>query len=150
MSSDGVSPDNANIDSWFKYRMMYLLAAGAMFVLRWLFYPGIAVWQFDGGDSAKTLEIYFQFRASLVILMMSFYIYSYVKDWHFERVSMVVLGVSVTALFFDYFNAYVYLGEIPTQLIFAVIAMRFLAIFCLLMNTMNARHAPKMPRRLWS
>jgi hypothetical protein len=32
----------------------------------------------------------------------------------------------------------------------ALLTLRFLAIFCLLMNVMNARQAPPMPRRLWS
>ena len=150
MSSDGVSPADANVDTWFKYRMMYLLTVAVMFVLRWLFYPELAVLQFGGGDSDKAIEIYFQYRASFIILMVGIYAYSYMQDWHFERVSMAVLGLSVTALFLDYFNAYVYLGETPKQWIVALTVLRFLVVFCLLMNAVNARHAPKMPRRLWS
>jgi hypothetical protein len=72
------------------------------------------------------------------------------KDRHFEQVSLVVLTVSVTALMLDYFNAYVYLSQTPAQWIAGLITLRFLAIFCLLMNAMSARHAPPMPRRLWS
>jgi len=150
MTSDGVSPANANIDTWFKYRMVYLFVAAVVFTLRWLFYPGLATLQFQAGDSVNTLEIYFQFRASFAILISSVYIYSYVKNWHFERVSVVILGLNVITLFMDYFNTYEYLAEVPKQWIFAMIVLRFLTVFCLLMNAMNARHAPKMPRRLWS
>ncbi len=150
MTSDGASPVNANIDTWFKYRMVYLFVAAVVFTLRWLFYPGLATLQFQAGDSVNTLEIYFQFRASFAILISSVYIYSYVKNWHFERVSVVILGLNVITLFMDYFNTYEYLAEVPKQWIFAMIVLRFLTVFCLLMNAMNARHAPKMPRRLWS
>ena len=150
MTSDGVSPANANIDTWFKYRMVYLFVAAVVFTLRWLFYPGLATLQFQAGDSVNTLEIYFQFRASFAILISSVYIYSYVKNWHFERVSVVILGLNVITLFMDYFNTYEYLAEVPKQWIFAMIVLRFLTVFCLLMNAMNARHAPKMPRRVWS
>ena len=130
--------------------MVYLFVAAVVFTLRWLFYPGLATLQFQAGDSVNTLEIYFQFRASFAILISSVYIYSYVKNWHFERVSVVILGLNVITLFMDYFNTYEYLAEVPKQWIFAMIVLRFLTVFCLLMNAMNARHAPKMPRRLWS
>ena len=150
VTSERASLANVSIDSWFKYRMAYLLVAVVTFTLKLLYYPGITTGQFDAGDSATTLEIYFLFRASFVILISSFYIYSYLKDWYFERVSVAILGVSVMALFLDYFNAYVYLGETPKQWIVVLIVLRFLTVFCLLMNAMNARHAPLMPRRLWS
>jgi hypothetical protein len=150
VTSERASLSNVSIDTWFKYRMAYLIVAAVTFSLKLLYYPGVVTGQFVAGDSAKTLEIYFQFRASFVILISSLYLYSYLKDWYFERVSLAILGVSVAALFLDYFNAYVYLGEIPKQWIAALIVLRFLTVFCLLMNAMNARHAPRMPRRLWS
>ncbi len=148
--SKQVRSANAGIDTWFKYRMAYLLAAVVTFTLKLLYYPGIATGQFDAGASAGTLEIYFKYRASFVILISGLYMYSYLKDWYFEKVSLYILGVSVIALLLDYFNAYVYLGQTSSHWIVALIALRFLTIFCLLMNAMNARHAPPMPRRLWS
>ncbi len=150
VTTDRLCAADASIDTWFKYRMAYLLAAVVTFSLKLLFYPGIATGQFDAGASAGTLAIYFQFRASFVILISCFYIYSYLKGWHFERVSLAILGISVTALLLDYLNAYVYLNQTTTQWIVVLIALRFLTVFCLLLNAMNARHAPPMPRRLWS
>ncbi len=78
------------------------------------------------------------------------YAYSYLRDWYFERVSLVFLAVSVIALVLDYFTAYANLSQTPSHWMVGLIGLRFLAIFCLLMNAMNARHAPPMPRRLWS
>ena len=148
--SERAYPTNASIDTWFKFRMAYLLVAVVTFTLKLLYYPGVATGQFDAGANAETLGFYFQYRAGFVILISYGYIYSYLKDWHFEKVSLAILMVGVTALVLDYFKAYVYLSQTPVQWIAGLIALRFLAIFCLLMNAMNARHAPPMPRRLWS
>ena len=140
----------AAVDVWFKYRMIFLLAVVVAYTGKLLFWPALATANFDLGDSHLSLDSYFRIRAGLVITITGIYLYSYLKDWHFEQVSLLVLGVSVTALVLDYFNAYVHLSQTPTQWITGLIALRFLAIFCLLMNAMSARHAPPMPRRLWS
>ncbi len=60
------------------------------------------------------------------------------------------MGIALTALVMDYFNAYVYLSESPMQWINGLIALRFLAVGCLLLNALNAKQAPAMPRHLWS
>jgi hypothetical protein len=140
----------AAVDVWFKYRMIFLLVLVVAYNSKLLFWPALAAANFDLGDSHQSLDSYFQFRAGLVSTITGIYLYSYLKDWHFEQVSLLVLGVSVTALVLDYFNAYVYLSQTPAQWVTGLIGLRFLAIFCLLMNAMNARHAPPMPRRLWS
>jgi len=142
--------DGAGVDTWFKYRMVFLLAVAMTYVAKLLFFPALATANFDLGTSGLSLNQYLQYRAGFVLLISAVYAYSYLKDWHFEQVSLVVLTVSVTALVLDYFNAYVYLSQTPAQWIAGLIALRFLAIFCLLMNAMSARHAPPMPRRLWS
>lgn len=140
----------AGVDVWFKYRMIFLLAVVVAYTGKLLFFPALAAANFDLSASHLTLDRYFQFRAGFITVITGVYLYSYLKDWQFERVSLLVLGVAVTALMLDYFNAYVYLSQTPTQWIPGLIALRFLAIFCLLMNAMSARHAPPMPRRLWS
>jgi hypothetical protein len=141
---------SAGVDAWFKYRMIFLLAVVLSYIVKLLFFPALAAGNFDLSVSNSSLDRYFQFRAGFVILLTGVYTFSYLKDWQFERVSLVFLGVAVMALMLDYFNAYVYISQTPTQWIAGLIALRFLAIFCLLMNAMSARHAPPMPRRLWS
>ncbi|MEY3872820.1 MAG: hypothetical protein RLZZ296_1815 [Pseudomonadota bacterium] len=140
----------AGVDIWFKYRMLFLLAVVVAYTSKLLFFPAVAAANFDLSAGNLSMDRYFQFRAAFVVLISAVYLYSYLKDWHFEQVSLVFLGIGVTALVLDYFNAYVYLSQTPTQWIAGLIALRFIAIFCLLMNAMSARHAPPMPRRLWS
>lgn len=141
---------DASVDTWFKYRMLFLLAVVVAYTGKLLFFPALAAANFDIGGSAASLHHYFQLRAGFVILISALYLYSYLKDWHFERLSLVFLGVGATAFVLDYFNAYAYLSQTPSQWVAGLITLRFLAIFCLLMNAMSARHAPPMPRRIWS
>jgi len=141
---------DSGVDSWFKYRMTFLLAVAMAYTGKLLFFPMLAVGNYDVGAGDEALASYFQYRAGFIILISALYIYSYLRDWYFEVVSLAFLGVGVAALMLDYFNAYVYLSQTPTQWVAGLIALRFLAIFCLLMNAMSARHAPSMPRRLWS
>jgi hypothetical protein len=140
----------AGVDVWFKYRMIFLLAVVVAYTAKLLFFPALASANFDLSASHLTLDRYFQFRAGFITVISGVYLYSYLRDWQFERVSLLVLGVAVTALVLDYFNAYLYLSQTPSQWVAGLIALRFLAIFCLLINAMSARHAPPMPRRLWS
>ena len=141
---------NSGTDAWFKYRMIFLLAVTVMYTAKLFFFSTLAAANFDISTSDVELKKYFQYRAVFVIVVSAVYLYSYLKDWQFERVSLVFLGVGVTALVMDYFNTYAYLSQTPAPWIAGLIALRFLAIFCLLMNAMSARHAPPMPRRLWS
>jgi hypothetical protein len=150
VSAERAQLADAGVDTWFKYRMVFLLAVAMTYSAKLLLFPALAITNFDLSASALSLDQYLQYRAGFVILISAVYLYSYLKDWHFEQVSLVFLGVGVTALVLDYFNAYVYLSQTPTQWIAGLIALRFMAIFCLLMNAMNARHAPPAPRRLWS
>ncbi len=140
----------AGVDTWFKYRILFLLSVAVSYASKLIFFPELAVGNFEPGGEAETLTRYLQYRAGFVVLISAVYLYSYLKDWHFEQVSLVCLGVGVTALLLDYFNAYVYLSQTPSQWVAGLIALRFMSVFCLLMNAMSARHAPPMPRRLWS
>jgi cation transport ATPase len=138
-------------DQGFKYRMLFLLTVVVVQTLRLLFYPHVAVSPFQAGamDEA-TLHRYMTIRALFVMAISAIYLFSYLKDWYFEKVSMLYVGIAITALVMDYFNAYIYLNGPPAPSTAALIAVRFVAIYCLLMNALRAREAPDMPRSLWS
>jgi len=150
MSTVRVRVADVGVDMWFKYRILFLLTVAVTYAGKIFFFPELAAGNFEPGGEVETLMRYLQYRAGFIVLISAVYLYSYLKDWHFEQVSLVSLGVGVTALLLDYFNAYVYLSQTPVQWVAGLIALRFMAVFCLLMNAMNARYAPSMPRRLWS
>lgn len=138
-------------DLGFKYRMFFLLTVVVIQTVRLLFYPHLAVTNFQAGviDEAA-LYRYMTIRAFFVIGISAIYLFSYLKDWYFEKISLLYVGIAITALAMDYFNAYIYFNAQPAQTTAGLIALRFVAIYCLFMNALRAREAPAMPRSLWS
>jgi len=144
-------PAVSSTDTWFKYRNMFLLLVVTSQVIKLLFFSHLAIGNFElGALDPQAFERYLVFRACFVVLISAFYLFSYLKNWYFEKVSLLYVGIAITALVMDYFNAYVYLSENPIQWINGLIALRFIAVFCLLMNALRATRAPSMPRYLWS
>lgn len=142
---------DASTDVWFKYRNLFLLAVVISQVIKLLFFSNLTVGNFElGGLDPQAFERYLVFRAGFIMAISAFYLFSYLKNWYFEKVSLLYVGIAITALVMDYFNAYVYLSESPAPWMTGLIALRFIAVFCLVMNAWNAPRAPAMPRSLWS
>jgi len=145
------APAFSETDTWFKYRNIFLLAVVTSQVIKLLFFSHLAVGNFELGKlDLEAFEHYLVFRACFVITIAALYLLSYLKNWYFEKVSVLYVGIALTALVMDYFNAYVYLSENPLQWMTGLIALRFLAVGCLLINALHAQRAPAMPRHLWS
>jgi hypothetical protein len=138
-------------DPGFKYRNLFLLVVVVAQTIRLLFFPHLAAANFQADTiDEQTLYRYMTIRAFFVIGISAFYLFSYLKNWYFEKVALLYVGIAVTALLMDYFNAYVYFNPQPQQWAVGLIAFRFVAIYCLFMNALRAREAPAMPRYLWS
>ena len=145
------STPHTRADPWFKFRNFFLLTLISAFCIKLLFFTHVAVANFaDHERTAADLTFYFKLRALFVIAISAVYLYSYLKDWYFEKVSLLYVGIAATALVMDYFNAYANLSETPLQWVSGLIALRLLAILCLVLNAVYARQAPPMPRHLWS
>jgi len=144
-------PVRSHTDRGFKYRNLFLFMVVVSQVIKLLFFSHLTVGNFElGALDPQAFERYLVFRACFVMVISAFYIFSYLKDWYFEKVSLLYVGIAITALVMDYFNAYVYLSENPLQWVTGLIALRCLAVGCLLMNALRAHRAPAMPRHLWS
>lgn len=144
-------PVRSHTDRGFKYRNLFLFMVVVSQVIKLLFFSHLTVGNFEFGVlDPHAFERYLVFRACFVMVISAFYIFSYLKDWYFEKVSLLYVGIAITALVMDYFNAYVYLSETPMQWVTGLIALRCLAVACLLMNALRAHRAPAMPRHLWS
>lgn len=145
------APAVSNTDTWFKYRNLFLLVVVTSQVIKLLFFSHLAIGNFElGALDPQAFERYLVFRACFIIGISAFYLFSYLKNWYFEKVSLLYVGIAITALVMDYFNAYVYLSENPLQWMTGLIALRFMAVYCLWMNALRAPRAPAMSRYLWS
>ncbi len=145
------SASESRVDRWFKYRNLFLLTVVIAQCIKLLFYPDLALGNFQHDAAGmEALARYMHYRALFVVLIAAFYLFSYLRNWYFERVSLVYVGIAFTALGMDYMNAYAYLSQSPVQWMSGLIALRILALICLTLNALNARSAPGMPRTLWS
>jgi hypothetical protein len=139
------------VDPWFKFRNFFLLTLVSASSIKLLFFTHVAIANFANHESGiADLTFYMKLRALFVIAISAVYLYSYLKDWYFEKISLLYVGIASTALVMDYFNAYANLSETPLQWVPGLIALRLMAIACLGLNALHARQAPPMPRHLWS
>lgn len=138
------------VDRWFKYRNAYLLSIITFYVVKLLLFTEATISNFVmHPDDARDLVRYIQLRAMVVVVFTAFYIWSYLKNWRFEKVSLIFAVVSLTSFVMDYFNAYMYLHESAVPLMSWLFVLRLGALLCLGLNAWNAARAPLMPRSLW-
>ncbi len=136
-----------NYDRWLKWRMMFLLLVAVTYLLKLIFFRDIALANFDiPSGSEHAVSTYMNWRILSATGVMAFYLFSYLKRWHFATVSWIVLGIAVTGLISDYFNVYVLTTAEPPQWMFGLLGLRIAAIACLLANATHARRVP--PRAL--
>jgi len=135
----------------FKFRNFFLLTLVTVQTVRLMVFRHLAVTHFQTDElNAQTLHRYMEMRGLFIILISSFYLFSYLKNWYFEKVALLYVGIAVTALLMDYLNAYIYFNQQPEHLTFGLAALRLAAIYCLIMNAWHAKQAPPMPRALWT
>jgi len=135
----------------FKFRNLFLLALVSVQTIRLMFFRHVAVTQFQTEDlDVQALHRYMEMRGLFIMVISGIYLFSYLKDWYFEKVALLYVGIAITALMMDYLNAYIYFTQQPVHLTLSLTALRLAAIYCLVMNAWYAKQAPAMPRTLWS
>ncbi len=138
------------VDRGYKYRMVFLLVTAVASVARLLFFPGVLVYSFNFPQGMPNLTQYMQYRGMYLALVAAVYTYSYLKDWHFARISLLVFAMALTGLVMDFFNVYAFMeGPLTPSMLFFLM-VRITAIACLFLNAIRDHRAPPMPRRLWS
>ena len=153
-ASPCASPDETDspyaVDTWFWVRNAYLLCVIGFYVAKLLLFTEATVANFViHPDDKVDLIRYIQLRAVVVVLFTSFYLWSYLRNWKFDKVALIFAVISATSFVMDYFNAYMYLHESAVPLVSWLFVLRLLALACLTLNAWNAERAPLMPRTLW-
>ncbi len=134
-------------DRWFKARMFFLLLVASAYLLKLIFFRDMALANFDVPSGREhAVATYLNWRIVSALGLTGLYLFSYLKRWHFATVSWVIAGIAITALISDYLKVYVLMMRDPPQWMFGLLALRFAAIACLLLNAINARRLP--PRHL--
>jgi hypothetical protein len=115
------------------------------------FYPaGASASRDELALSSDFLLRYAQLRLVFCWLFAAAYTASYLLDWHFKVLSWVFAGIALTALLVDLVHVYPYMGDITGPGLAALIALRVIAVYLLLLHALRSDRAPLMPRRPWS
>jgi hypothetical protein len=149
-----MAPDSGEAPSnglGFRFRNFFLLALVSVQTIRLMFFRHVVVTQFQTEAlDAQTLHRYMEMRGLFIMVISGIYLFSYLKNWYFEKVALLYVGIAITALLMDYLNAYIYFNPQPVHITLSLTMLRLAAIYCLVMNAWYAKQAPAMPRYLWS
>lgn len=143
----------AGVDKGFKYRMVFLLVMGCLYSVRLLFYPMEIlpmVHALQNPASSLTDVQYLQFRAFYLMTIIVLYTGSYLKNWFFPQIALVVFGFAVAGFVMDIFNFYVFYRADVRAEVLVFLMLRIAAIVCLFYNALRAQRAPPMPRKIWA
>ncbi len=136
-------------DPGFKLRNRFLLATVLFFIVKLVFFSEHTSHDFNVPADVRDLRPYLQYRGIFILLSSVLYVFSYVRDWHFERVSLVVCAMSFTGLVMDFFNVYSLMqGPLPIHVL-GLIFLRIAGIYVLWINAIRADRAPPLPRSFW-
>ena len=151
LPAKGKRSAKADVDTGFKYRTLFMAMLALLVTIRvgWLFLEAARNYQADDPATVALLS-YALHRLGFTFLFFTLYTYSYLRDWHFKAVAVLAVVLAVMGLLLDYYKGYSTAIGPPLGTLIVLTLLRFSAIYCLLMNALNAHRAPPMPRRPWS
>jgi hypothetical protein len=140
----------SGVDRGFRTRHALLSLLFLFFMTRLLLYPEKMQVVLSLPAYMGDMSSYFQLRGAFALVLAVIYYFSYVKDWYFSRVSLIIAALAFAGLTSDFFNIYRHVsGALPIVIIF-IIAARCIVVYCLFMNSIRDNRAPPMPRHFFS
>jgi len=139
------------IDLNFRWRHAFLFTFCLAFIIRLLFLHEFAIENFNfAGEDVLRKMLYLQIRGWVVLAGTFLYIYSYSRDWHFAKVSLIIFAMALSTFILDLVNIYAFSTEAAPKLIISIILLRLMALYLMLLNALRAERLPPMPRHLFS
>jgi hypothetical protein len=146
----GKSMRPSGVDQGFRTRHIVMSLILLFFLARLLFYPDTLQAELSLPAYMGDMSSYFQMRGAFASVLAIIYFFSYVKDWYFPRVSLIIAALAFAGLASDFFNIYRFInGALSTVPVLLVVA-RCIVVYCLFMNSIRDNRAPLMPRHFFS
>jgi len=140
----------SGVDRGFRTRHAVLTLLLLFFMTRLLFYPATLQAELNLPAYMGDMSSYFQLRGGFAFVLVMVYYFSYVKDWYFSRVALIIAALAFAGLTSDFFNIYRYMtGAWPAVIVF-IVAARCIVVYCLFMSSIRDNRAPPMPRHFFS
>ena len=137
-------------DPGFRYRHMAMVLILLIILARLLFFPDLFRTDLHLPECMGDMSGYFQLRGAFAFVLSVLYFFSYVKDWHYSRVAMIISSLSFAGMASDFFNIYRFIGGALPPVVLVLVLARCLVIYCLFMNSVRDNRAPPMPRHFFS
>jgi cytochrome c oxidase subunit IV len=139
------------VDLNFRWRHAFLLSFCLAYIVRLFFFPEVAIQYFNfAGEDVGRKMLFLQMRGWVVLAGTLVYLFSYTRDWHFAKVSLVIFAMALSSFVLDLVNIYAFSTEATPKLVTAMILVRLMALYLLLLNALRAERLPPMPRRFYS
>ena len=150
LNGSGKKERPSGVDRGFRYRHLVMVIVFFVVMTRLLFFPEMLRTDFHLPECMGDMSIYFQSRGIFALMLCVVYYFSYVKDWHYSRVTLIISTLAFAGMVSDFYNVYRFIsGALPPLVILTVLA-RFVVIYCLFMNSLRDDRAPPMPRHFFS
>lgn len=150
LNGTGKKERPTGVDPGFRYRHMVMVSILLIILARLLFFPDLLRFDLHLPECMGDMSSYFQLRGAFSLALTVIYYFSYVKDWHYPRVAMIISSLSFAGIVSDFFNIFRFIhGALPAVVILLVLA-RFVLIYCLFVNSLRDNRAPPMPRHFFS
>lgn len=145
-----IRPQPSGVDRGYKYRNGYILIAGLAFIVKLLYFPDLSGNLLGTPVTRIDIAAYSQYRALYALALLTAYFVSYLKDWHFKEVSLMIAASASTVLVMDFFNVYSFVVGGLTPALLTRIFIRVGICYCFFMNGLRDHLAPVMPRSIFS
>ena len=137
------------VDAHCKYRTAFLLFAAWYFLVLLLFFPQQTYSELNLPAGSPDMAQYLQNRGWYLLVLGAVYAYSYLRNWHYERIALVAFALSISGFVMDLVNFYNLIASALPPFVGFLMLLRVVFIGCLLVNALRASWAPAPPRHLW-
>jgi len=144
--NSGAQDKALGVDKNFKFRNAYLLfvVAVSLLLLYFLREEAFQAFNFPGGSGPMRPML--MYRLTFIMGTTCIYIFSYTRDWHFEKIALITFAMVLSHLAFDLINIYSFNDvHIPAKVMVAIL-IRLGFLYCLLLNALRCDRSPAMPR----
>lgn len=140
----------SGVDRGFRTRHIVMSLILVLLLARLLFFPAALQSDLNLPAYMGDMSSYFQLRGAFACVMTAVYCFSYVKDWYFSRVSLIIAALAFAGLASDFFNIYRYIHGALSAVPLLLVVARCIVVYCLFMNSIRDNRAPPMPRHFFS
>lgn len=135
--------DDRRSSFWFVARSVYVLTYVMAALLSLALYPEQVLAKFQAGapEIIEFMSAYVRFRVLFLCVIVPFYLWSYVRAFHFSFVSLSVFVIAATMFLNEIVLFYVFANPDAQGSVLLILALRLSLLICLFLNFWDHRRS---------